>query len=60
MPDSDRLAGLFHPAQELVEIVRRQGRTPCDGDSGGINEADGNEILLRVERAVRIKGHARR
>jgi hypothetical protein len=60
MPDSDALSRLFHPAQELIEIVRRQGRTRCEGDSGGIDEADGGKILLGVESAIRIKRHARR
>src|SRR5262245_58974962 len=60
MPDLDALSGLFHPAQELVEIVWRQGRTPCKDYSGGIDEADGNEILFGVECAIRIERHGRR
>src|SRR6516162_4422729 len=60
MPNPDRLARLLHPAQQLVEIVRRQCWPSRQRNRSGIDEANGDEILLGVERAVLIKRHARR
>src|SRR5689334_3152839 len=60
MPHLDDLAGLFHPTQKFVETIGRQGRTSRERIDRGIDEADGDEVLLRVERAIRIKRHASR
>ena len=60
MPDLDALSGLFHPAHQLDDVVRRQRRTCRKDRSGGVDEADGDEIFFGVEREIRIKRHARR
>src|SRR6516165_7826836 len=60
MPDLDVLSRLFHPAQELFEVIRRQCRTCCKRACCSIDKPDCDEILFGIERAIRIKRHARR
>src|SRR5262249_17793213 len=50
----------LHPVHQLGDIVRRQRRTRRKRRSGGVDETDGDEILLGVERKIRVKRHARR
>src|SRR5262249_59244439 len=60
MPNRDGRARLLNPAQQLVEIIRRQCWSSRQRNRGGIDETNGDETLLGVERVVRIKRHARR
>src|SRR5215470_1674598 len=60
MTNLNHLTGLLHPTQQRVEIVRWQRWASCQGDCSGIDEADGDKILLGVERVIRIKRHAGR
>src|ERR1051325_1472416 len=59
MRELDVQSGGFGPAQQFVEIVRRQVRAPGERSSGGVDEPDGDEIPFRVERALGIKRHRR-
>jgi hypothetical protein len=60
MRDLGVLSRRLHPAHQLGDIVWRQRRTRRQGRRGGVDEADGDEILFGVERKVRVKRHARR
>src|SRR5262249_15938752 len=57
--EPDVQAGRFGPAQQFVEIVRRQVRAPRERSGRGVDEADGDETY-RLERALGIKRHRRR
>ena len=60
MPDPDGVSRGFHPGQQFLEILRRQIRRRRKRRSGGVDQADGGEILDRIELEIRIKRHARR
>ena len=57
MAHLDGLAGLFHPAQQLVEIIGWQRRPARKRVGRCIDETDRREILLGIECTLRIERH---
>src|SRR5262249_15000705 len=50
-------SGLVHPFHQPAEAVRRQRRPRRHRRGGGVDRADGDEVLFRVEADIRIERH---